>query len=342
MPDDIQAPRRTPTRDARTDPRFDAPPDAQAAAQPATRAARPSGEPMRVRAAVAPEAHAGRAASNASAAAQTQRQPLTLTLTQTATATATQTQTQTPSPPPTFADTAAEPPTEPIDTANLHALFSHCGWFNALAPEHRALVVAQSHAEYRDAGDWVARRQAPSEYWIGVHRGLVKLAIYNASGRGCTFSGVPSGGWFGEGSVIKRELRKYDVIAIQRSLVLFVPTATFHALLDSSLPFTGFVIRQLNNRMGEFIASIQNSRLLDVNARVAQSLAQLFNPDLYPDTGATLAISQEELGMLVGVSRQRINQALQHLERLGVLRIAYNQITVVDLPRLAAFGMEQI
>lgn len=237
---------------------------------------------------------------------------------------------------------AAAPVRAPAGAGELRALFSRCGWFNTLAPEHQALVVAQSHAEYRDAGDWVARRQAPSEYWIGVHRGLVKLAIYNASGRGCTFSGVPSGGWFGEGSVIKRELRKYDVIAIQRSLVLFVPSATFHALLDSSLPFTGFVIRQLNNRMGEFIASIQNSRLLDVNARVAQSLAQLFNPDLYPDTGATLAISQEELGMLVGVSRQRINQALQHLERLGAVRLAYNQIDVLDLPKLAAFGMEQI
>src|ERR1051325_6432674 len=47
--------------------------------------------------------------------------------------------------------------------------------------------------------------------------------------------------------------------------------------------------------MGEFIASIQNSRLLDDDARVAQSLGQLFNPDLYPDTGRTLAISQEEV-----------------------------------------------
>ncbi|WP_442855115.1 Crp/Fnr family transcriptional regulator [Burkholderia sp. ABCPW 14] len=335
MPDDVQAPRRPPTRDARTDPPF----DAHAGARPVARAAVPSGEPLRGRATVPPDAHAGGAASNASAAAQTR----TRTLAQTQTRAQTQRQPQTATPPPPLPTPAgAEPPIEPIDTGDLRALFSRCGWFKALAPGHQALVVAQSHAEHRDAGDWVARRQAPSEYWIGVHRGLVKLAIYNASGRGCTFSGVPSGGWFGEGSVIKRELRKYDVIAIQRSLVLFVPTTTFHALLGSSLPFTGFVIRQLNNRMGEFIASIQNSRLLDVNARVAQSLAQLFNPDLYPDTGATLAISQEELGMLVGVSRQRINQALQHLERLGVLSVAYNQITVVDLPGLAAFGMEQI
>jgi len=224
----------------------------------------------------------------------------------------------------------------------LPVLFGQCAWFRTLAPEHQALVLAQSHAEWRDAGDYVARRLAPSEYWIGVHQGLLKLAIYNASGRGCTFSGVPSGGWFGEGSVIKREPRKYDVIAIQRSVVLLVPTPTFHALLDASLPFSRFVIHQLNNRMGEFIASIQNSRLLDVDARVAQSLAQLFNPDLYPDTGRSLAISQEELGMLVGVSRQRINQALQQLERLGVLRLAYNQVEVLDLARLARVGMEQI
>jgi CRP-like cAMP-binding protein len=205
-------------------------------------------------------------------------------------------------------------PAEPAPLPDLATMFGQCAWFRALAPEHQALVLAQSHAERHEAGDVIAQRLAPSEYWIGVHRGLLKLAIFNASGRGCTFSGVPSGGWFGEGSVIKRELRKYEVVAVQRSTVLMVPVDTFHALLDTSLPFTRFVIHQLNNRMGEFIASIQNSRLLDVDARVAQSLAQLFNAALYPDTGPSLAISQEELGMLVGVSRQRINQALQQLE----------------------------
>lgn len=236
----------------------------------------------------------------------------------------------------------ADLPTETGPLPPLSALFGACAWFRALAPADQARVLAHSRAERHDAGSVIAQRLAPSEYWIGVHRGLLKLAIFNASGRGCTFSGVPSGGWFGEGSVIKREPRKYEVVAIQRSTVLLVPADTFHALLDSSLPFTRFVIHQLNNRMGEFIASIQNSRLLDVDARVAQALAQLFNPDLYPDTGRSLAISQEELGMLVGVSRQRINQALQQLERRGVLRLAYNQIDVVDPAALARVGLEQI
>ncbi len=242
--------------------------------------------------------------------------------------------------------TAPDAPPAPwpdrIPAALLPALFARCGWFRALAPEHQARVLGDARAEVRDAGEPVARRNAPSEDWIGVHDGLIKLSIQSAAGRGCTLSGVPAGGWFGEGSVIKRELRKYDVVAIRRSLVLCVPADTFHALLESSLPFTGFVIRQLNNRMGEFIASIQNARLLDVDARVAQALAQLFNPDLYPDTGPTLPISQEELGMLVGVSRQRVNQALRELEAAGLLELAYNQIAVTDLARLRAIGTDQI
>ena len=221
-------------------------------------------------------------------------------------------------------------------------LFAACTWFGALQAEHQELVLASSRAERVDAGAWIARRNAPSDYWLGVHTGLLKLAIYNESGRSCTFSGVPPGGWFGEGSVIKRELRKYDVVAIQPSLVLLVPAATFHALLAASLPFSHFVIGQLNDRMGEFIASIQNHRLLDADARVAQSLAQLFNPRLYPSTDLTLAISQEELGYLTGLSRQRVNQALQALADQDMLALAYNQIKVLDLERLRQYGLEQI
>jgi len=225
---------------------------------------------------------------------------------------------------------------------SLVALFGAYTWFQALSAEHQQWVLAASRAEMFEGGAWVARRHAPSDYWLGVHEGLLKLAIYNESGRGCTFSGVPPGGWIGEGSVIKHELRKYDVVALQPSLVLMVPTATFQALLAASLPFTHFVIHQLNERMGEFIASIQNYRLLDADARVAQSLAQLLNPALYPNAGLTLVLSQEELGFLTGLSRQRVNQALQALADAGLVRVAYNQIHVLDLERLRQVGLDAL
>ncbi|MBB5447611.1 hypothetical protein HDG38_006255 [Paraburkholderia sp. WSM4177] len=48
------------------------------------------------------------------------------------------------------------------------------------------------------------------------------------------------------------------------------------------------------------------------------------------------------MGLLAGASRQRINQALQNLGKLGILRLSYNRIEVLDLERLAAYGREQI
>jgi len=39
---------------------------------------------------------------------------------------------------------------------------------------------------------------------------------------------------------------------------------------------------------------------------VARSLAALFHPLLYPGVGTLLRITQQELGYLVGLSRQRV------------------------------------
>ena len=64
---------------------------------------------------------------------------------------------------------------------------------------------------------------------------------------------------------------------------------------------------------------IEYERLLEPDARVARCLAELFNPLLYPGMGMRLTITQEEVGYLARVSRQRANQALRKLEEAGLL-----------------------
>lgn len=215
-------------------------------------------------------------------------------------------------------------------------------WFAALAPQHRALVAATTQLVSYAPDAFIARRGERSDYWIGVHEGLIKLAVYNIDGRSSTLSGVPEGGWCGEGSVIKREPRRYDVIAIRAARILLVPADTFHRLMAESLPFNAFVIGQLNERMGQFIATVQNERLLDVDARVAQAIAQLFHPMLYPRTSPVLELSQEEIGLLTGLSRQRVNQAMRHLAALELVQISYQSIRVINLDGLRAFGMASL
>ncbi len=55
---------------------------------------------------------------------------------------------------------------------------------------------------------------------------------------------------------------------------------------------------------------------------------------LYPGVGDLLRITQQELGYLVGLSRQRVNEALTRLQARGLIRIEYGGVRVLDLPAL--------
>jgi len=102
----------------------------------------------------------------------------------------------------------------------------------------------------------------------------------------------------------------------------------------SSIPFNRFIIAQINERLGQFIGMMENERLLDTDARLARNLAAMFNPVLYPGTGTELQISQEEIGYLAGLSRQRANQALSDKLAAHPDVLEYGGITVLDLEGL--------
>jgi CRP-like cAMP-binding protein len=72
--------------------------------------------------------------------------------------------------------------------------------------------------------------------------------------------------------------------------------------------------------------------------RVARNLAALFNPTLFPGVGQVLRITQQELAYLVGLSRQRVNVALNRLEAQSAIRIEYGGMRVLNLAALRNSG----
>lgn len=210
-------------------------------------------------------------------------------------------------------------------------------WAQCLTPLQMQHIETEIIEQQIPAGGFVCHKGEKTDAWIGVIDGLVKINNLSLNGKSVTFTGVPTGGWFGEGSLLKDEPRKYDVMALRDSRIARMPGSTFRWLLDHSLPFTQFLLMQLNERLGQFIATVEYDRLLDVDARVARCLAGMFNPHLYPGSASHLQISQEEIGYLSGTSRQRANQALQVLEKAGLLRVDYGGIQILDLDGLRIF-----
>ena len=210
-------------------------------------------------------------------------------------------------------------------------------WARSLTAEQMARVEAEVVERFVPAGGYVCHKGDQVDHWIGVIDGLLKMSSDSPEGKTVTFTGVLTGGWFGEGSVLKTEPRRYDVIALRDSRLAFMPRATFNWLLDNSIPFNRFLLLQLNERLGVFISLVEYDRMLDTDARVARCLAALFNSYLNPSQQRQLQISQEEIGYLCSTSRQRANQALQVLERAGLLRVDYGSITILDLDGLRSF-----
>ena len=207
-------------------------------------------------------------------------------------------------------------------------------WLGLLEAEARERAVATLVVGDAKAGDYVCRVGRPVTYWFGLVDGLLKMSADNAQGGTMTFTGVPPGGWFGEGTAMKREPYRYNIQALRKSVVAGLPIDTFHWLLDHSIAFNRFVMHQLNERLGQFIAAREIDRLNNPDVRVARSLASLFNPVLYPGVGEVLRITQQELAYLVGLSRQRVNEALMALQAQGAIRVEYGGVRVLDLAAL--------
>lgn len=207
-------------------------------------------------------------------------------------------------------------------------------WLATLQEHERDRAVAAVVVGEARVGDYVCRQGRKVTYWFGLVEGLLKMNTDNEDGLTMTFAGLSPGGWFGEGTAIKRESYRYNVQALRKSVVAGLPIDTFHWLLDHSIGFNRFIMNQLNERLGQFINAREIDRLNSPDLRVARNLAALFNPVLYPNVGEVLRITQQELAYLVGLSRQRVNEALAFLQTQGAIQIEYGGLRVLNLQAL--------
>lgn len=195
-------------------------------------------------------------------------------------------------------------------------------------------IVEKAYAK----GAYICHRGDRMDSWSGVTAGIVKLATVSRNGKAVTLAGLRAGGWFGEGTVLKNEARQYDLVALRDTRMASMDRSTFLWLFENSVGFNRFLVKQFNERLGQFIALVEYDRMLDAPARLARNVAWLFNPVLYHDLEMHLDISQEEIGLLSGISRQMANKSLQILENKSLLRVERGGITVLDLNKLAQYG----
>lgn len=203
-------------------------------------------------------------------------------------------------------------------------LSSHT-WFSALTADQQAAIETQVYTLTAQRGTVVLAAHERTQGWYGVLRGLVRISGRATAGRRSDFLGVAEGEWFGEGAVLKNELRRYQVEALRDTELLCLPTTAFHHLQSSNLAFNQSLVGCMNLRLSQAMAMIEAGRTRSPEQRIALSLSRLF----WSRT-RQLDLTQDELASLAGMSRQTANRVLNALQQQGVIALSMNRIKIRD------------
>ena len=114
-------------------------------------------------------------------------------------------------------------------------------WAKDLNEEDRELARRNMTEKLLPKGAYLLHEHDHVDAWFGVIDGLLKISVVAESGEMVSLAGISSSGWVGEGSVIKNEPRRYDVVALRDTSIALLNGRTFRWLMDNSPPFNKFL-----------------------------------------------------------------------------------------------------
>ena len=149
-------------------------------------------------------------------------------------------------------------------------------WFAGVPVALQERLRDEVSVQHADKGTVMMPAGSAVQGWHAVLSGLVMLQSPASQGRASAFIGVPDGEWFGEGSAMKPEPRRYHVVALRPTTLLCLPLPLFVTLRETSLGFNQFLVQHLNMRLGQAMTIIEAGRSQSPEHRVALYLSRLF------------------------------------------------------------------
>lgn len=217
-------------------------------------------------------------------------------------------------------------------------LLNQVVWSSSLSKAELDRVAASVRLKQLSRGEHLLYLDDVVDAWHGCIEGVLRVGLVSDDGQVAGFSAVIGGAWFGEGSILKSEPRRYDVVAVTDAQVAVLPGDSFRWLTANSVGFNRYLVNLLNERLGHFIATVVSDRTGNAAARLAYTIAALYNPVLFPRTPDVLDMPQEDLGIFAGLSRQMTNRCLRQLAEAGLVMITPGGVKVLDVRGLVAYG----
>jgi CRP/FNR family cyclic AMP-dependent transcriptional regulator len=169
-----------------------------------------------------------------------------------------------------------------------------------------------------------------------VKSGAIQLSNFSSTGREAVLGIAEAGMWFGELTLIIQQARVHDAKALVPTELMVVSKSHFFGVVNDNKDFLKELLHLVCRRYKWAIERIEATILKPVPVRLADRL--LAEYDMAKHIGGSsqteLKLSQEQLGRMLGASRQTVNRLLKELESEKILTLTYGRIHLHNLSAL--------
>lgn len=219
-------------------------------------------------------------------------------------------------------------------------------WFAALPADLAQALLGMAQLRTLDAGAALFLRGDPACGLYAVVRGAVDISGVGGpsdQGRAALLTRLEPPAWFGEIALFDRSVRTHDAHAAVACTLVHVPQEPLLAWLERHPAHWHALALLLTDKLRTAFVAIEELALMPAPQRLARRLVTMAEghgqwSGSAPGSRRSLALSQEDLSLMLSVSRQTANQILRDLQARGLVRVHRGAIEIRDLDGLRAAG----
>ncbi|GIZ50240.1 Crp/Fnr family transcriptional regulator [Noviherbaspirillum aridicola] len=213
-------------------------------------------------------------------------------------------------------------------------------WFQALPDGLRAQLERLALVRRMDAGSLLfARGDAPDGLYCVVE-GAVRVAGISESGKEAVLAIVEAPHWFGEIALFDGQARTHDAWAEGTTVLLHIPQQPLLAALRDNPAWWREFGLLLTQKLRTTFLVLEDWALLPAAGRLARRLVSIAEGygEWKDRSRRLLYVSQEQLALMLSLSRQSVNQILKQWESRGLVRLSRGGIELLDIDGLRALA----
>jgi CRP/FNR family transcriptional regulator, cyclic AMP receptor protein len=220
----------------------------------------------------------------------------------------------------------------------------HESWLSGLPDDVVLDAAACGSLKAVEDGTLVHARGDACDGFYTIARGAMRFTRTTADGQQTTLAVLEPPNWFGEISIFDGLPRTHDAHAVGPTVLLFHSMADFRRLLMRHPAIYERFARMLSLRLRATFDLVEEAAVAPLTQRLARRLLQLaqITPAALPGAslprGREVPLTQEELGHLLGKSRQSIAKLLRSWEQVGLVQTKYGRVFIeqpLELVRIA-------